>query len=232
MQAGDDPRIAELDNIRQGRRIFRQGMLGKIFGRSQVEVAVHMSPVLRDIQARAENLLPYLNEVLSSDNDDMETIIHANFNKTHIDVPFMSVSRQYHDRSRRTGSCGRPQHALHKFGMSQGFGELISIFNDLGKYYRPVTGDKSILFLIDKKGRVSENVDKHLDIHSETSEIDPRDYSITNIPLLRNTPATVVEMDGKWIRFEDGSAVTLKGTVYHATPEYHATRPIMGIQRG
>ncbi|PZP57032.1 MAG: hypothetical protein DI586_01705 [Micavibrio aeruginosavorus] len=218
----EDPRIIELDDIRQGLLIGQKGWLARIF--NPVFNAGIIPAPQRQVIGNKTEIIPYLEYMFSEDDDYWEHALKANCINGEIKVPEILLKKQAAFRERRDErSPGLPRFALHHFGWTQEFIEVANIMADFARYVRPVMGKYYAVSILNKYGRRSVEEEMHRDGNGGV-----KNYRVISMPIHENDPATVIKKkDGSLIRPAAGSAVIVDDTLEHSTDEHGKFRPIL-----
>lgn len=222
-----DKTVAILENISEGRNL-RRNWLQKVFNQKiQFGAATHSSEELNAIADMGAEVMPYLENIFSNDNDEFSYSMNVQTDGGRFHVPEMIWSRQHVARDKRHIKF-HPRLALHEFGMSREFGQVCDILERFSKYVLPLSGKRATLFLANRSYDQSE---LHIDGNNLVNE---EDYMAITFPLGGEQSSAIVEKlppgSQELVTIPNDSLVAILGKRRHGTPASTKFRPIIGIQ--
>ncbi len=217
-----EPKITIIDDIHKGLLLRRKGLLARAFN-SDFNAAIIPDAHAKVIRDRDKRILPYLEQMFSSDDDYWEHVLRANCVNGELYAPEILWSRQPAFRERRgEQASGAPKKALQYFGMSESFGQIVQTLSDFSTFVRPVLGRYYSVSILNKPGRRSLEEEMHRDGNGGV-----KNYLVASMAIEKDAPATVIKKGRELIRPPKGSAVLMDDMVEHSTEEYGTFRPIL-----
>ncbi len=220
-----DSRIACLDNIAEG-SYLRRTMLQRWFNKpAKFAGAVHTSPQLLALSARANELMPFLEDIFSADDADWSHALQVDSDKGIVraqDIRWLGQRIERLESGHRV--MKRPKLALHEFGMSAEMGALTKIFSDFAKYVQPITGKKALLYIASRTSTAPHlHRDEKLDFVT--------DSNVVTFPLAPGHASTRIQNEmGDMIVPPDNALVAVNETVLHESPATSEFRPVIIAQ--